>query len=41
MQTQVTKKIDFSGKDLFIGLDVRVSASYFLFFKSIIHFKIT
>ena len=22
MQTQVTKKIDFSGKDLFIGLDV-------------------
>jgi hypothetical protein len=24
MQTQVTKKIDFSGKDLFIGLDVRV-----------------
>jgi hypothetical protein len=22
MQTQVTKKIDFSGKDFFIGLDV-------------------
>ena len=22
MQTQVTKKIDFSGKELFIGLDV-------------------
>ena len=22
MQTQVTKKIDFKGKDLFIGLDV-------------------
>ena len=22
MQTQVTKKIDFSGKDLYIGLDV-------------------
>jgi len=22
MQTQVTKKIDFTGKDLFVGLDV-------------------
>jgi hypothetical protein len=22
MQTQVTKKIDFTGKDIFIGLDV-------------------